>query len=160
MIIGHPSLLSLHFSFDFPVFVSTFCFEGLGFSAASGRRSDQFDQKRNFSFVVSHSRIKKRISNVEQGMSNIEGRNSIEFYGFKRQSAAIPHFYILRFTVLRFAVRPGGVSYECSAPPLAAEVTSLIEKKTSRSFSRNHYQCWGRYRGRPMCLPPPKRAHT
>ncbi len=73
-----------------------------GVSAASGHRGDQFDRKRNFSFVVTHSRIKKRISNVEQGMSNIEGRTSIEFYELKRQSVAIPHFYILRFTVLRF----------------------------------------------------------
>jgi hypothetical protein len=30
---------------------------------------------------------------------NVEGRNSIEFYGFKRQSAAIPSFKILRFAV-------------------------------------------------------------
>ncbi len=44
-------------------------------------------------------------------MSNIEGRNSIEFYGFKRQSVAIPHFYILRFTVLRFC----GSAVRCSA---------------------------------------------
>ncbi len=78
---------------------------------------------------MTHSRIKKRISNVEQGMSNIEGRNSIEFYGFKRQSVAIPPFYIhvedhdfsvILYSavhcsaVLRFAVRPRGVSYEVS----------------------------------------------
>jgi hypothetical protein len=66
-----------------------------GVSAASGRRGDQFDRKRNFSFMESHPRIKKRISNVE-------GRNSIEFYGFKRQSVAIPPFNILRLDILLF----------------------------------------------------------
>jgi hypothetical protein len=55
------------------------------FSVASGRRGDQFDRKRNFSFTASRSRIKKRISNhakvviyrQEYRMSNVEGRNSI-----------------------------------------------------------------------------------
>ncbi len=35
-------------------------------------------------------------------MSNVEGRNSIDFYEFKRQSAAIPSFEILRFDILLF----------------------------------------------------------
>ena len=41
-------------------------------------------------------------------MSNVEGRNSIDFYGFKRQSAAIPHFDIRysMFDILRFAFQP------------------------------------------------------
>ncbi len=68
------------------------------FSAASGIRSCQFDRKRDCSLAESQTRI----SNVEQGMSNIEGRNSIEFYGFKRQSATIPPFVILRFEILLF----------------------------------------------------------
>jgi hypothetical protein len=51
---------------------------------------------------VSHSRIKKRISNTEYRISNVEGRNSIDFYEFKRQSAAIPSFEILRFDILLF----------------------------------------------------------
>jgi len=72
--------------------------QSLGFSAASDIRSCQFDRKRDRGLAESQTRI----SNIEQGMSNIEGRNSIEFYGFKRQSAAISPFVILRFEILLF----------------------------------------------------------
>ncbi len=116
-----------------------------GFSAASGRRGDQFDQKRNFSFTASRSRIKKRISNHakvviyrhEYGISNVEGRNSIEFYRFKRQSAAIPPFYILRFHILLFCgslfghaeshtrCRVSGVSSENARAGLKPETRNL-----------------------------------
>jgi hypothetical protein len=37
-------------------------------------------------------------------MSNVEGRNSFDFYELKTQSAAIPSFEVLRFDILRFAV--------------------------------------------------------
>jgi hypothetical protein len=35
-------------------------------------------------------------------MSNVEGRNSIDFYLHKRRSAATPSFDILRFDILLF----------------------------------------------------------
>jgi hypothetical protein len=44
--------------------------------------------------LIEKETIEKRISNNEYRMSNIEGRNSIDFYYFKRQSAAIPSFMI------------------------------------------------------------------
>jgi hypothetical protein len=66
-------------------------------------------------------------------MSNIEGRNSIEFYGFKRQSVAIPPFVILRFEILLFCGSLFGhveshTRVQDSAQPLAAEAVSLIER--------------------------------
>jgi hypothetical protein len=65
------------------------------FSPAAGSHGHPFDRKRDFGFATSHWRMKKRISNVE-------GRNSMEIYGFERQSAVIPSFNILRFDILLF----------------------------------------------------------
>jgi hypothetical protein len=39
---------------------------------------------------------------MDSELQNIEGRNSIDFYEFKRQSVAIPSFEILRFDILLF----------------------------------------------------------
>jgi hypothetical protein len=44
-------------------------------------------------------------SNNEYRISNVEGRNPIDFYGFKRQSGAILPFEILRFDIRNSAVR-------------------------------------------------------
>jgi hypothetical protein len=73
-----------------------------GFSLAAGSHGDPFDRKRDFGFATSHWRMKKRISISEYRLSNVEGRNSIEIYGFERQSVAIPSFNILRFDILLF----------------------------------------------------------
>jgi hypothetical protein len=50
--------------------------------------------------------LKKRITNVEQGITNIEVRYSISIIIEKRLSAAIPNFIIRNFLfdILRFAV--------------------------------------------------------
>jgi hypothetical protein len=50
--------------------------------------------------------LKKRITNIEQGITNIEVRYSIIIIFEKRLSAAIPHFIIRNFLfdILRFAV--------------------------------------------------------
>jgi hypothetical protein len=42
-------------------------------------------------------KTKKRISNIEQGIMNVEGRYSIIFILGNRLSAAIPHFIIRYF---------------------------------------------------------------
>ena len=51
---------------------------------------------------ILHSDLPEFQTRPKKQISNVEGRNSIEFYGFKRKSAAIPPFDILRFIVLRF----------------------------------------------------------
>jgi hypothetical protein len=56
-------------------------------------------------------------------MSNVEVRNPIDFYRFKRQSGAILPFEILRFDIRYSAVR-------CSVRPATAKVAGLIIKKT------------------------------
>jgi hypothetical protein len=50
--------------------------------------------------------LKKRITNIEQGITNIEVRYSIIIIFEKRLRAAIPHFIIRNFLfdILRFAV--------------------------------------------------------
>ncbi len=76
----------------------------------------------------------------EYRMSNIEGRNSIEFYGFKRQSAAIPPFVILRF-----AVWPLGVSYEgrkrakTCQPELENLILPKMRHEPKRSWLTNFF---------------------
>ena len=90
------------------------------FSAAAGRRNGQFDRKRDFGLTATHTRIKKRISNTEYRMSNVEGRNStrreplgrtIIFMNSKDKATrgasacaarAIPCFEILRLDILQF----------------------------------------------------------
>jgi len=49
--------------------------------------------------LIGKETIEKRISNNEYRMSNVEVRNPIDFYRFKRQSGAILPFEILRFAV-------------------------------------------------------------
>jgi hypothetical protein len=51
--------------------------------------------------------LKKRISNIESWISNVEGRNSIDFYKLKRQSVAIPSFEILRSCGSLFSLAAG-----------------------------------------------------
>jgi hypothetical protein len=65
-------------------------------SGAAGLKSGQFNQKKT---------LKKRITNIEQGITNIEVRYSIIIIFEKRLSAAIPHFIIRNFLfdILRFA---------------------------------------------------------
>ena len=50
--------------------------------------------------LIDEEIFKKRISNNEYRMSNIEVRNYIDIY--KRQSVAIQSFEILRLDILRF----------------------------------------------------------
>jgi hypothetical protein len=57
-----------------------------------GGQSVQFNRKRNFDLVEFHGRIKKQKSKED----------SIKFYLFKRQDAAIPSFEFLRFDILLF----------------------------------------------------------
>jgi hypothetical protein len=56
--------------------------------------------------LIEKETLKKRISNIEQGITNVEVRYSIIFIFEKRLSAAIPHFIIryFLFDILRFAV--------------------------------------------------------
>ncbi len=55
---------------------------GSEFSPAAGHRSGQFDRERDFGLTESHTIIKKRISNTEYRISNVEVRNSIDFNFF------------------------------------------------------------------------------
>jgi len=55
---------------------------------------------------------------------NVEGRISVDFYNFKRKSAAIPTFVILRFDIRNSAVR-------FSARPQTKKAASLIEDEPS-----------------------------
>jgi hypothetical protein len=63
--------------------------------------------------LIEKATLKKRISNIEQGIMNVEVRFSIIIIFEKRLSAAIPHFIIRNFLfdILRFAVKLY-VSYE------------------------------------------------
>jgi hypothetical protein len=56
--------------------------------------------------LIEKETLKKRITNNEQGITNIEVRYSIIIIFEKRLSAAIPHFIIryFLFDILRFAV--------------------------------------------------------
>ena len=60
---------------------------------------------RGVASLIEKKTLKKRISNHEYRMSNIEGRHSINFYLLRRQSAAKPPFEILRFDIRYSAVR-------------------------------------------------------
>jgi hypothetical protein len=56
--------------------------------------------------LIEKETLKKRITNIEQGITNIEVRYPIIIIFEKRLSAAISHFIILNFLsdILRFAV--------------------------------------------------------
>jgi hypothetical protein len=56
--------------------------------------------------LIEKETLKKRITNIEQGITNIEVRYSIIIIFEKRLSAANPHFIIRNFLfdILRFAV--------------------------------------------------------
>jgi len=68
-----------------------------GVSPAAGKKNGQFNQKKT---------LKKRITNIEQGIMNIEVRYSTIIIFERRLSAAIPYFIIRNFLfdILRFAV--------------------------------------------------------
>jgi len=58
------------------------------------------------SSLIAEKTLKKRITNIEQGITNIEVRQSIIIIFEKRLSAAIPHFIIRHFLfgILRFVL--------------------------------------------------------
>jgi hypothetical protein len=103
-----------------------------GVSAAAGRRNGQFDRKRDFGLTASHTRIKKRISNTEYRMSNVEGRNSTrrEPLGrtiiFMNSKDKAQRFHPSKFCGWIFC----GSAVCCSTQAPAAEAISLIEKET------------------------------
>jgi hypothetical protein len=68
-----------------------------GFSTALARKAARLIEK---------GTLKKRITNIEQGITNIEVRYSVIIIFEKRLSVAIPHFVIRNFLfdILRFAV--------------------------------------------------------
>jgi hypothetical protein len=71
------------------------------------------------------------MSNVEHGMSNVEGRNSIASDVFKGQSAAIPSFDILRFDIQYSAVR-----FSTQPPPSKWQIRSNLRPRPAESHTR------------------------
>jgi hypothetical protein len=68
--------------------------------------ADQPNRRRKTAGLIEKGTLKKRITNIEQGITNIEVRYSIIIIFKKRLSAAIPYFIIrdFLFDILRFAV--------------------------------------------------------
>ena len=65
-----------------------------------------------------------RITNIDQGISNVEGRNTIDFYRFRGVGGAILSLEILRFVILRFC----GSLFK---PGPAIEAADLTDMETS-----------------------------
>ncbi|CAB1082700.1 hypothetical protein D1AOALGA4SA_10304 [Olavius algarvensis Delta 1 endosymbiont] len=74
------------------------------------------------SSLIAKDTLIKRITNIEQGIMNIEVRHSIIIILEKRLSAAIPPFDILRFDIRYSAVRffcsltQGSVAFSIPTP--------------------------------------------
>ncbi len=126
-----------------------------GVSAAAGRRNGQFDRKRDFGLTASHTRIKKRISNTEYRMSNVEGRNptrreplgrTIIFMNLKDKATRGAH--AAQALALRERLRCASDSILrnsavcCSTQAPAAEAISLIGKEDF-SLGESHTRVQG-----------------
>jgi hypothetical protein len=67
--------------------------------------------KRSGKWGCGNKRLKKRITNIEQGIMNVEGRYSIIIILGNRLSAAIPHFIIRYFLFdIRYSIVNSGLA--------------------------------------------------